>query len=86
MADPQHDRSSGTADPSRIIAALHALHVGELDAIRVKLVEARQACLELDRPDLAECLTEASEALDRADVRTYRKRVETVIARLGHLR
>ncbi len=72
--------------PSRIIAALNALEFGELDAIRAKLDQARRACLELDQAELAARLDEASAALGRADVKTYRKRVESVISQLGHLR
>jgi hypothetical protein len=73
-------------DPSKIIANLHSLNLGEMAAIRAKIEEARVACSELDRSDLAEKLNEAGEALDRADLKTYRKRLETVIAHLGHLK
>jgi hypothetical protein len=79
------DRGSG-GDPSKLIAVLNALGVGELDAIRAKLDEARRACLELERADLAERLGEAASALQRADMKIYRKRVESVISQLGHLR
>jgi len=74
------------ADPSRIIALLNSLGVGEMESIRAKLDQARQACLALDRADLAERLDEALAALGRAEMKTYRKRVETVVSRLGHLR
>lgn len=73
-------------DPARIIACLNSIGVGEMQLLRAKLVEAREACREIDQPELAEKLAEADRALDAADLRTYRKRVETVIARLGHLR
>jgi hypothetical protein len=76
---------SGT-NPSKIIAELNALNVGEMSAIRDKLDEARRACLELDQAELAERLVEATQALERADLKTYRKRVESVVSRLGHLR
>jgi hypothetical protein len=72
--------------PSRLIAALNSLEVGELDALRHKLAEARRACLELEQAELADQLDAASAALGRADLRTFRKRVATVVARLGHLR
>jgi F0F1-type ATP synthase membrane subunit b/b' len=71
---------------SRIIASLNALSKGEIDAIRTRLAEASAACRELGRDDLALQLDEARDAIVAADVRTYRKKVETVIARLGHLR
>lgn len=73
-------------DPSQIIAALNSLGVGEVAAIRTKLDEARRACLALEQGALAQRLGEAREALDRADLKTYRKRVSSVIAQLGHLR
>ena len=75
-----------SADPSRIIALLNSLGVGEMAVIRAKLEQARQACLEIDHPDLAQRLDEALAALGRAEMKIYRKRVESVVARLGHLR
>lgn len=71
---------------SQLIAYLNALGVGELDGIKGKLLEAREACLGLERPDLADKLEQAAMALDGADMKTYRKRVETVVSSLGHLR
>jgi len=75
-----------SAGPSQIIAALNSLGVGEIAAIRARLEEARRACLDLEQADLAGRLGEALEALDRLDLKTYRKRVASVIAQLGHLR
>jgi hypothetical protein len=72
--------------PDRVIALLQSLSVGELAGVRVKLDEARQACLALEHAELADKLSEAGQALDSADLKTYRKRIETVVARLGHLR
>jgi ABC-type phosphate transport system auxiliary subunit len=72
--------------PAQIIGSLNALHRREIDVIRSTLSEARMACLELRQETLAEQLDEADQALRRADLRTYRKRVETVIAKLGHLK
>jgi hypothetical protein len=51
-----------------------------------KLDQARAALLALEQAELAAKLGEAADALGRADLKTYRKRVETVIARLGHIR
>jgi len=73
-------------DISQLIAYLNALNVGEMDAIRDKLEQARQTCLDLQQAELADYLGDASRALSNADLKTYRKRVETVIARLGHIR
>ncbi len=71
---------------TQLVAYINAIRVGEMDAIRGKLGEARQACLDLSQADLAEALTEAELALNQADMKTYRKRVETVVSRLGHLK
>jgi len=71
---------------SQLIALLNSINVGELDGIRARLGEARQGCLQLQQDELARKLEEAEEALGRFDLKTYRKRVETVVARLGHLR
>ena len=73
-------------DTSKLIALIQSLNVGELDGIRTKLDEARAACHAIDQTELAETLVQAEQALDEADLKTYRKRVETVISRLGHLR
>jgi hypothetical protein len=71
---------------SQLIAFLNSINVGALDGIRGKLGQARQACREMGQPELAGLLEEAESALGRADMKTYRKRIETVVARLGHLR
>ena len=72
--------------PTQLIAFLNALNVGELDLLSGKLGEARAACLELGEQGLADKLAEARAALEHADLKSYRRRVETVVARLGHLR
>ena len=74
------------SEPAKIIATLNALNVGEMDLIRAKLDQARRACLDLEQEELAARLGEASSALLKADLKTYRKRVESVISRLGHLK
>jgi hypothetical protein len=73
-------------NPSQLIAFVNALTLGDLDALAAKLGEARRACVGLGRPELAECLDEAAGALRCGDVRTYRRKLETVVSRLGHLR
>jgi hypothetical protein len=71
---------------SQLIAYLHSINVGDLDGIRAKLGAAKRACRDLDQDALATILDDAEKALGRADLKTYRKRIETVVARLGHLR
>jgi hypothetical protein len=72
--------------PSQVIALLNALTQGDLEAIRAKLTEARGACLQLGHDDVASIVAEADGALSGGDLKTYRKKVETAVAKLGHLR
>ena len=73
-------------DESNLIALLNSLSGGELDGLQAKLQEAEQGCRELGHEELGDRLGEACQALMRCDTRTYRKQVETVVSRLGHLR
>ena len=73
-------------DANQLIAHLNAIKIGDLDAIRGKLQQASQACVGIEQPDLAGKLDEALEALDRLDLKTYRRRVEAVVSKLGHIR
>ena len=73
-------------ETQQLIAFLNAIQVGPLDDIRGKLGEARGRCIDLGQVELADKLAEAQAALDAADLKTYRKRIETVVSRLGHLK
>jgi hypothetical protein len=72
--------------PSQVIALLNALTQGDLDAIRAKLAEARGACEQLGHGEVASIVAEAHGALSGGDLKTYRRKVETAVAKLGHLR
>jgi hypothetical protein len=72
--------------PTQLIAHLNSMSVGAVAGQRTKLEQARLACVELEQAELAEKLVEAGQALEAADLKTFRKRLETVVARLGHLR
>jgi hypothetical protein len=72
--------------PAHLIAFLNALGVGDLEAIAAKLEEARVSCEEMSQPELAAKVADASRALRSADLKTYRKNLETVVSRLGHLK
>ena len=72
--------------PNQVLALLHSLNVGELEAISGKLEQAKTACIDIGESDLAGRLDEAMIALESLDLATYRKRVETVVSKLGHLR
>lgn len=71
---------------TQIITFLNALAVGEVESIAKKLGEAEAACKELGQDDLASRLVEARDALRKADVQAYRKHVEAVVSKLGHVK
>jgi hypothetical protein len=72
--------------PSQLIASLNALSFGDVDLLKSKLAGAEETCRELGRDDLAQLLAEARDGLAAGDLKLYRKRVETVVSKLGHLR
>jgi len=79
-------KDASAMGPTQLIAFLNALRCQDLDSIAAKLDEARSACAALGQVELAQKLEEAGAALRVADVRTYRRNLETVVSRLGHLR
>ena len=79
-------KASPTMAPAQLIAFLNALSFGDLDSIAAKLDEARASCVDLHQPELAAKLEEAATALLVADLKTYRRNLETVVSRLGHLK
>lgn len=72
--------------PSQLIAFLNAMSFGDIVLLHAKLEEARTACLALGQAELVLRLAEARTALGEGDVRTFRKKIETVVSRLGHLK
>jgi hypothetical protein len=72
--------------PAQLIALLNSLSFGDLDAIRAKLDEARTELEALGHGDVAALVVDARAALAGGDLKTYRKRVETAVAKLGHVR
>lgn len=71
---------------AQVIALLNSLATGDLDALRAKLDEASRACDDLGRDDLSAALAEAKASLAACDLKTFRRRVEMVVSKLGHLR
>ncbi len=73
-------------DESGLIAMLNSLSMGELDILTARLTEAEEACVSLGHQELADRLSDGRVALLACDTRGFRKQVETVISKLGHLR
>ena len=70
----------------QLIAFLNALTFGDLLGLASKLEQARSACAALGHGEIAEVVGEAAAALKCGDVRTYRRKLETAVARLGHVK
>jgi hypothetical protein len=70
----------------QLIAFLNALTFGDLVALAAKLEQARSACAALGHGEIADLVGEAAAALKGGDVRTYRRKLETAVARLGHVK
>ena len=71
---------------SQLIASLNALSFGDVDVLKSRIADAADACRHLGQDELATMLAEARDGLTAGDLRLYRKRVETVVSKLGHLR
>ena len=71
---------------SRAISTLNSLGVGDVDRIRRRLCEVETVMATLGAEELVQMLTDAREALDGGDVPLFRRRVQHVVSKLGHLR
>ncbi|MFQ5669558.1 MAG: hypothetical protein ACE5HD_03435 [Acidobacteriota bacterium] len=73
-------------DVDRVISNLNSIHLGDLDRIAGRLEEARRTLEQLDAQDLVASIQEAQRAIRQGDVPLFRRRVQHVVSRLGHLR
>ena len=70
----------------KAIVTLNSIHVGEMERITRRLDEVRKTLLELDEPELITSLDEARQAIESGQLPRFRKRIQHVVSRLGHLR
>jgi hypothetical protein len=70
----------------QLIALLNSLTFGDLAALASKLDQARAECAALGHGAIAEVVDEARAALTAGDLKTYRRKLETAVARLGHVK
>jgi hypothetical protein len=70
----------------QLIAFLNALTFGDLSALASKLEQGRSACAALGHGEIAQVIEEARVALGNGDVKTYRRKLETAVSRLGHVK
>ncbi len=73
-------------DVRAIIAVLNNLTTGEFSRLAGRVREARAEVARLGHEEIAAILDEALAALDSADLRTFRRRIQHAVSRLGHLR
>jgi hypothetical protein len=60
--------------------------MGDLERIRQRLQEVGASLTASGEAELVGMLAEAEDALGRGDAPLFRKRVQQVVSRLGHLR
>ena len=69
-----------------LIDTLNSLTVGQFSTIQSRLDEVRAATREAGLDEIATILDEARSALDEFDLKSFRKRVQHAVSRLGHVR
>ncbi|MFQ5767262.1 MAG: hypothetical protein ACE5ID_04690 [Acidobacteriota bacterium] len=79
-------KSEGSATLHAVISTLNNLKMGDLDRIARHLNEVRQDLRRLELKNLAAMVQEAGEAIERGDAALFRRRIQHVVSRLGHLR
>lgn len=67
-----------------LIEALNSLNIGDLESMARKVGETRAAAAAAGLSEIACTLDEAQAALDRADFKTFRKKIQHAVSRLGH--
>lgn len=86
MARPATGRAWMSRTIDRAIGTLNSIRTGELSRILARLGEVQGALEELGEPALLGVLEEARQALSEGDLPIFRKRLQHVVSRLGHLR
>jgi hypothetical protein len=74
------------AAADQVISVLNSIEVGAIERIAGRLEEARRLLADMGQADLVAKLAEADEAIRCGDVPLFRKRLQNVVSRLGHLR
>ena len=69
-----------------LITELNSLGVGSLDAIQAKLRQCIETLEGIGHPELVERLEEGSRMLAQGDLPGFRKAVNHVVSKLGHIK
>ncbi len=73
-------------DLKTLIATLNTIELGDLEAIRIRLLEIRTELEDRELSELVGKLDGCLDALGRGDLQDFRRLKATIVSRLGHLR
>jgi hypothetical protein len=69
-----------------LIETLNNLSMGELALVSRRVREVRDDVLAMDQTEIAAILDQSLECLASGDLKMFRKRINTAVSRLGHLK
>jgi len=69
-----------------MIEALNSLSVGEISALRRRVLEVREHAARQELSEITAILDEALEHLSACDLKAFRRKVAHAVSRLGHVR
>lgn len=69
-----------------LIVELNNLNIGEFDKLVARIDKVHLALVGLGQPELAARLAEGRACLTRGDVAAFRKTIQNVVSKLGHVR
>lgn len=67
-----------------LIDVLNNLTSGELSRLSVRLADVRAAARDMGLDEVVALLDEATAALDASDLKTFRRKIQHAVSRLGH--
>ena len=74
------------ATPRELILRLNNLGIGDLGVLRTRLGTIRNELTEMGQPDLSVRMDQAMKALANGELDEYRRLVNQIVSRLGHLK
>jgi len=72
--------------PRDLIVALNSLGVGDIEVLRTRLGKVRETLAGMGQQELCDRLDDAVRRLEAGETAEYRRLVNQVVSRLGHLR
>jgi hypothetical protein len=74
------------ATPRELILRLNNLGIGDLGVLRTRLGTIRNELVEMGQADLSARMDQAMKALADGEIDEYRRLVNQIVSRLGHVR